>query len=151
MPEIGDEIRLYFPTVKEKHAYVISAVHLPVRGGFGGGKGGSSDSSAVKGGCRCDPNIKTITTQTKTILLDETSILLSSNNGEMSILLDDNTGIVINCSKDVTIKSSENIILAGSSGIELIGSEAVTLKEGSGAITIEENIVTIAGAEVRVQ
>ncbi len=30
MPEPGDEIRLYFPTVKEKHAYVISAVHLPV-------------------------------------------------------------------------------------------------------------------------
>ena len=30
MPEVGDEIRLYFPTIKEKHAYVISSVHLPV-------------------------------------------------------------------------------------------------------------------------
>lgn len=33
MPEVGDEIRLYFPTIKEKHAYVISAVHLPVNEG----------------------------------------------------------------------------------------------------------------------
>lgn len=33
MPQVGDEIRLYFPTVKEKHAYVISAVHLPVEEG----------------------------------------------------------------------------------------------------------------------
>lgn len=30
MPEEGDEVRLYFPTFKEKHAYVVNAVHLPV-------------------------------------------------------------------------------------------------------------------------
>lgn len=30
MPEKGDEIRLYIRTVKEKHAYVISSVHLAV-------------------------------------------------------------------------------------------------------------------------
>ena len=27
MPEIGDKIRLYFPTEKEQDAYVISAYH----------------------------------------------------------------------------------------------------------------------------
>ncbi|MBD5552696.1 MAG: hypothetical protein HDQ96_16270, partial [Lachnospiraceae bacterium] len=43
MPEPGDEIRLYFPTEREKHGYVISAVHLPV-------------SAQNEGVCRCDPN-----------------------------------------------------------------------------------------------
>lgn len=166
MPEIGDEIRLYFPTVKEKHAYVISSVHLPVdqpaatgAQSFGvqsmGAPSARAQSTAVQsagaGGCRCDPNKKTIITESgKMVRLDETSILLSNNKG-MSILLDDKKGIVINSDKAVTITSESNVDIVSFEGIELTGTGSVTLRQGSGTVSVSDSMVKFTGAEARIQ
>ena len=73
MPEPGDEIRLYFPTEQEKHGYVISAVHLPVKHRIGTVAAAfSTESDTVNnpgnrkeknpGASRSDPTHKTIVT-----------------------------------------------------------------------------------------
>lgn len=177
MPEVGDEIRLYFPTVKEKHAYVISSVHLPVSGrstagggsgktengksaGTGGGEGGDAeaemfpvirlpDGKEIK--CRCDPDDKLIRTETgKTILLNKKQILLSNNKG-LTVLLDDDAGIIISSNLKVDIQSEKDISIASTEGIEMTGMDEVALKQGSGTVKIVDSKIQISGAEARIQ
>ena len=165
MPEPGDEIRLYFPTEKEKHGYVISAVHLPVTesnaGSSGGGgsvkssggsSGGSSGSSRNPGADRSDPTHKTIhTVSGKTVDLAETYILLDAGNG-MQILLDDNEGIIITSPLGVTIQSEADIDIASLGGkVEVSGGESVDIKQDSGQVSVSAESVIISGANAKVQ
>lgn len=66
MPEVGDSIRVYFPTCDEKEGYVITKhdSHMPASGGSsdksasggrktGGGSGSSGSSSGSEGGGGC--------------------------------------------------------------------------------------------------
>lgn len=158
MPEVGDEIRLYFPTVKEKHAYVISSVHLPVSGRTGEGENTDnvevpvirlSDGKEIR--CRCDPDDKLIRTETeKTILLSKKQILLSNNKG-LSILLDDDEGIIISSNLKVDIRSDNDISIASTEGIEMTGMNEIALKQGNGTVRIVDSKVQVSGAEVRIQ
>lgn len=153
MPEVGDEIRLYFPTVKEKHGYVISAVHLAESGG-GVGKNGNSRIKMAGGrevGGRSDPSYKVIQTKSnKIVLLNDTQIFLSNNNG-MSILLDDHEGITITSGGNVNLRSGGKVELASPEGIEVTGSEEVTLMQGKGSITLSDSKILFDGAETKIQ
>lgn len=166
MPEIGDEIRLYFPTVKEKHAYVISAVHQPVPGRAGTDRGDKAeeeketeeaeipviklpDGREIE--CRSNPEDHLIKTKSdKIVLLNEKLILLSNNKG-LSILIDDDEGITISSALKVDIRSDSSVEIAGAGGIEVTGTGAVTLKQGSGMIRIADSKVVFSGAETRIQ
>lgn len=180
MPEQGDEIRLYFPTEKEKHAYVISAVHLPVEeeapappsgsaGSSGGGSfGGDTGAPAAAGGSgkagtgvgkgkanqckRCDPNHKTFEAPGgKIVDLHPGGIIMDSGNG-MRVVLDDAAGITITSPSNVTIKSEALIEITSLDGkVELIGSEGVELCQNDSKIEVASDNVVICGANSKVQ
>ena len=150
MPEIGDEIRLYFPTEREKHGYVISSVHLPVAQAHAGGSaGGGARSSSVR---RCDPTHKTIHTVTgKKVELTETYILLDAGNG-MSIRLDDGAGITIRSPLQVNIKSDDSIAIKSSGGkVEVAGGSGVTISQADSKVEVASGNVIVAGANAKVQ
>lgn len=52
MPEVGDSIRVYFPTCDEKEGYVITKhdSHMPASGGASGGDSGKKSAGARKTG-----------------------------------------------------------------------------------------------------
>lgn len=168
MPEPGDEIRLYFPTEREKHGYVISAVHLPVtetHAGSSAAAGGGSNSSRSNGSgssssgnnenpgaCRCDPTHKTIyTVSGKMVDLAETYILLDAGNG-MQIRLDDNEGITITSPLGVTIESEADIDISSLGGkVEVAGGQSVDIKQEGSQISISSENVIISGANAKVQ
>jgi len=167
MPEPGDEIRLYFPTEREKHGYVISSVHLPVTGtraasssGASGSRAGStsanttitSNNSTSPGASRSDPTHKTIyTSSNKMVDLAETYILLDTGTG-MRIRLDDNEGITIISSKGVKIKSDKSVDITSLGGkVEVAGMTSVDIKQNGSKMSLSAENVIISGANAKVQ
>ncbi len=139
MPEPGDEIRLYFPTEREKHGYVVSAVHLPVDG-------------ENPGGCRCDPSHKTIRTSSgKVVELTQDSILLDGGNG-MKILLSDVSGISIDSPMGVYIKSGSAIDISSlNEKVEIAGAAGVNIVQKESSVQITGGNVIYNNANAKVQ
>ncbi len=169
MPEPGDEIRLYFPTEQEKHAYVISSVHLPVTAQTSSsgqqpaaaGASASPQQTAANNGkaaelnpgvCRCDPTHKTIYTSSKKMVdLSEHSILLDAGNG-MRILLDDAAGISIESHLGVSIKSDSFIDISSlNETVEIAGASGVNIIQKESSIEISESNVVYHNANVKAQ
>lgn len=166
MPEPGDEIRLYFPTEQEKHAYVISSVHLPVStqpsspavqpsSQTGPSEQPTPGSAAMEqnpGVCRCDPTHKTIYTASKKMVdLSEHSILLDAGNG-MRILLDDTYGITIESPLGVSLKSDSFIDISSlSETVEIAGATGVNIVQKESSIKMSESNVVYHNANVKAQ
>ena len=113
MPEIGDTVRLYFPTAAEQEAYVVSAYH---------------ESGA---GLRKHPECKFWRNKEgKEIQLSPERILLTNNNGTYIELSDDN-GIEIVSESSVTVKSGGSLsITSSNSSIEMSAPKKIRLKQG---------------------
>lgn len=133
MPEIGDCVRLYFPTRNEDDAFVMSAVHLQ-----------SEDSSE-----RVNPAHKSIMNKYgKEILLTPTSLILTNNAG-MSVELSDERGIIITSDKAIEIQSEEAVTLSSVYGkIDLSAQEAVVLQQGTTRMVLSEKVM-MQGARVK--
>ena len=122
MPEVGDMVRVYFPSDLEKNAYVISSVHLDVE----------LDDS------RSNPEIKSISNaQKKRIVFSPEGILLQ-NTENMYVELNDTTGISIVSDLPICIHSDMNITLDATENIEINGFAQVAMKQGPGASTIKQ-------------
>ena len=157
MPEPGDEIRLYFPTEQEKHGYVISAVHLPVKASeTATASSKNTVNNQIKeknpGVSRSDPTHKTIVTASnKMVDLSENGIILDAGNG-MYITLDDKNGISIVSPKGVYIQSDSSIDISSlSSKIEITGAESVNIAQKESSIGMTESSVVYHGANAKVQ
>lgn len=128
MPEVGDEVRMAFPSEKEEEAYVASSVHL-----------------GSEGGRRNPENKSWKNKQKKEILLTPDSILLTNNKG-MSIELIDEKGIQIVSSKDIEIESKGDIqIKSQKEGITMNAGKDMKMKQGASSIEIGENIYLNGG------
>ncbi len=122
MPEKGDSIRLHIPGSKEQSAFVISAVHM------------DNDSSL-----RENPDEKSIRTKyNKEIRLTPQRILITNNHG-MSIILDDNEGILIKSNKKIEVVSEAGIELKGGQ-VNMEGKKGVLLMEGPNMIMVRDGI-----------
>ncbi|MCM1561481.1 MAG: phage late control D family protein, partial [Butyrivibrio sp.] len=100
MPEIGDSVRLYFPSQKEQQAYVFNAIHLASR----------------TPGKRTNPDYKSIMNkQGKEILLKPDSILVTNNAG-MSLELSDRKGISIISDKKIILSSQDSVEITSEDG-----------------------------------
>ena len=113
MPEIGDTVRLYFPTSKEQEAYVVSAYHE------------SGASLRKHPECKFWRN-----KEGKEIQLSPERILLTNNDGTYIELSDDN-GIEIVSESSVTVKSGGSLsITSSNSSIEMSAPKKIRLKQG---------------------
>lgn len=124
MPEIGDRVRVYFPSSEEKEAYVISSTH-----------------ESTESGARTNPDEKSIKNKFgKEILLTPESILITNNAG-MYIELNDNNGISIVSNKKISITSEQDVgIFSTNSSINMVGSEQVMLAQDESKIILKSDI-----------
>lgn len=113
MPEIEDQVRLYFPTNNEQEAYVASAYH----------EGGAKLRKNPK--CKFWRN-----KEGKEIRLTPEKILLTNNEGTY-IELSDEDGIVIVSDSTISIHAEESLNLSSANAsIELSAPKKITLKQG---------------------
>lgn len=134
MPEIGDTIRLYFPTEDETEAYVASAVH-----------------ENQGNGVRTNPDNKIWRNKEgKEIRMTPDSIRITNNKG-MSVELSDQRGININSNKSININADKGIRISSSeAGLELAASNRILLKQGETTMELA-NGIQLSGAKVNLQ
>lgn len=129
MPEIGDIVRLYFPTVKEQDAYVASAYH---------------EEGA---GLRSRPERKFWRNKEgKEIQLAPEYILITNNDGTY-IELSDQEGIHMVSEGSISIYANGRLNISAGSSIELSAPHEVTLKQGKTKMNLGGDIV-MQGAKV---
>jgi len=121
MPEIGDEIRLQFPSEKEDDAYVLSAVH-------------------ITHGNRVDPEVKFIRTiYGQVIQFDPEKILIDNGEGS-SITMHKDVGITMKSDKEVKIDALSDITMTACGKIILTGEGGVVIQKNDSIISVDDAI-----------
>lgn len=159
MPEIGDNVRLYFPTEKEHHGYVISAVHLECNNSNQNVFNQSSVNLSQSGGNstsqsevpRSNPDNKSLKSKHgKEVLFTPNSVVFTNNNGMRIEILDDE-GIFIMSDKKVSITSDEQIdIVSMNESINIDASESILLEQIDSKIEIKDEI-KLTGVKTRIE
>lgn len=140
MPEKQDEIRLYFPTEKEQHGYIVSSVHV------------DEEESAARE-YRTNPDDKSIKTKyEKEILLQPDRIIITNNKG-LTIWLQDESGIHIQSTENVIVQADKDLsIISQEESIVMRAKESILFEQnGTSSIEFLENSITNTGAQVRVE
>lgn len=144
MPEIGDKVRLYFPTEKEKHAYVISSVHLEVNEGASASSGGSTPP-------RSDPSNKSIKNSAGKEILFTPNSLSIINPAVGTIVLDDSEGITIESAKSIRFKADQFVEMHSmQKDVTITAAEAMTLMQGKTRLILNKNVL-LKGAKLKLQ
>jgi len=130
MPEIGDEVRLLFPNVDERNAYVVSSVHLDAERG------------------RENPDEKSWKNkQQKEILFTPDRLLLRNNDG-LLVELSDAEGVRIISNKAITIQSDDNIeITSENAHVQMYADNHIALQQQSTSIHMKDEI-RIGGGKI---
>ena len=130
MPEVGDIVRLYFPTAREQEAYVASAYH----------EEGAN--------LRTRPERKFWRNKEgKEIQLSPEGIILTNNDGTY-IELSDKKGIKLCSEGSISIWAGDSLRVSAGSLIELSAPGDVVLKQGNTRMNLNGDI-TMQGARVR--
>lgn len=133
MPEKGDQVRLHFPDQEERHAYVISAVHLHTEQG------------------RFNPDHKSLKNKYKKEVLFTPEKLVLTDNAGSFIEISDDAGILIQSDKMIRIHAKEQIEIASDDDNVIISAaEMLKLKQNETMIKLDEDII-FSGGEFRIQ
>lgn len=123
MPEEGDRVRLYFPDREEEHAYGMNAVHLD-----------------CPEGRRENPEEKSFrTSHDKEIRFTPDQIRITNHKG-MSIILDDEKGILIKSSRDIRIVSEEGIEMESAKEAQILAGKGILFRENHNSLSISDGI-----------
>lgn len=137
MPEIGDIVRVYFPTEFAKDAYVISAVHAEA-------------SNGMK--TRNNPDTKSFSNvHNKEIILSPTGITITNNAG-MSVSLDDNVGLTIESNLPIYLNAADYVEISAEESVYIHSCGEFKVEQGEDTyIDMDEGVVTLSGDEFRLQ
>lgn len=151
MPEVGDQVRLYFPTTDAKDAYVISAVHLPVENTTNPDDPRKYDENASSPlgddtPPRTNPDYKSIKNKDgKEILFKPDSILITNNKG-MYIELNDETGISIVSDKKISFSSDSSIsIVSVNDAVQMAANSEIMLDQNGTSLQMKDDINVVGG------
>jgi hypothetical protein len=134
MPEIGDRIRLYYPTDLDKEGYVVSSVHLEASSGL-----------------RANPDHKSIRNKYDKEVKFTPTILTMTNNNGMSVTIDDEFGITIDSDKEILVKAKENLtMISETDNIYIMAQKQINLVRDETSVVMDDNIV-ITGQEITVE
>ena len=123
MPEKGDRIRLHFPDEEENQAYVINAVHMECEGDM-----------------RKNPEEKSIRTKhDKEIRFTPERIMITNHKG-LSIVLDDEKGIMINSNRAVKITASESVEFTSGGETSIVAGRGIIFRENNNSLMISDGI-----------
>ncbi|GHU60223.1 hypothetical protein FACS1894171_0810 [Clostridia bacterium] len=131
MPEIGDEIRLQFPSEKEYDAYVSSAVH-------------------ITHGNRLNPETKFIRTIYGQILQFDPDAILIDDGAGSSITLKKNQGISMETDKAVDIDARSDITVSAAGKVLIAGQGGVVMQKNGSVVSVDDAI-DISSEHTRVQ
>ncbi|GKS12212.1 hypothetical protein YDYSY3_32120 [Paenibacillus chitinolyticus] len=134
MPEVGDEVRLYFPDEQEKNAYAASSV--------------DTDSSDPQK--RSDPSVKSISTKYGKQIVFKPGSVEIIGGGSLLMRLTDDGGIEINSHKKISISAKEDIEITGGGKVLIQGEEGIDLKQADASLSIMDE-VKISGAKVNIE
>ncbi len=158
MPELSDNVRIYFPSNREDEGIAISSVSkAPPQSGAmlsatnpssqGGGGGASPpEDSRQDPGRMADPDVKTLRTKHgKQILLAPDRIVISGG-GLMITLMDDN-GISIISDKNINLKATDKVVI-NAKQIMINANEKIEMTCKDNSIKMKDKM-EIKGTEVR--
>ena len=134
MPEMGDEVRLYFPDGEEKNAFAASSVDLD-----------SSDTTK-----RSDPSVKSISTKYGKQIVFQPGAVEIIGNGQTLLRLTDDGGIEIKSDKKIVITAVDDIEITGGAKVLIQGDEGVDLKQADTVLTIKDE-VALTGSKVNIR
>ena len=129
MPEVGDTVRVFFPSGNEGEAFAASSVPMFAAS---------------------NPKDKIWMAHGKCIQLTESGILITSDGEEAYIDLSTDNGITICCKKNLSIMAKEDIIMQAKT-IQLVADEKISLGTDRAFIDMEETGITLLGNEVIVE
>ncbi|CAM3599644.1 contractile injection system protein, VgrG/Pvc8 family [Marinicrinis lubricantis] len=130
MPEMGDYVRIYFPSREEKDGIAISSVRQ-----------NSDEGETNKVG---NPDIKYFRTASgKELMMSPSEITITGKDGEVYIRLSDDDGIQIFSKKKVQIMAKEDIMMESDKKIVISAKEeiSVTCKESNMLLDGDTRIV----------
>ena len=131
MPEVGDEVRVQFPSEDENEAYVTSAVH-------------------VTHGSRANPGVKFIrTVYGQTIQFDPEKILIDDGAGS-SITMHKDEGISLETNKNAKIEAGSEITMSAAGKVLITGGRGVVMQKGDSAISVDD-VIDISAEHTRIQ
>lgn len=135
MPEVGDNVRIYFPSSKEEESVAVSSINL----------------TPSKRGKREDTDSKILSTiYGKQIILTPSGISIISNDN-LLMTLTDQGGVSIKSDKKIKFEAKDEIeIKSTASKVMIAGKEEINLKQGGSEITMKDNII-ITGNKVKIQ
>ncbi|WP_127533677.1 contractile injection system protein, VgrG/Pvc8 family [Paenibacillus kobensis] len=131
MPEVGDEVRLYFPNEHEKDAFAASSVDAE-----------SADTTK-----RSDPSVKSIGTKHGKQIVFQPGAIEIIGNGQLMMRLTDDGGIEIKSDKKITLEAQEDIDISGGTNVIIQGAEGVNIIQQGAQLTIADE-VNLLGTKV---
>jgi hypothetical protein len=129
MPELNDQLMVYFPTSKAEEGVALSAVRLDV-----------AESQTNKVG---NPDIKYFRTKAgKELMFSPEEIVLTGKDGEVFLRINEKTGIEIYSTKPVKITSQAEISMESQKKIMISAADEINIscKESSIQMDGETNI-----------
>ncbi|RDY27782.1 phage baseplate assembly protein V [Lachnotalea glycerini] len=128
MPEIGDEVRVFFPSGNEGDAFAASSVcaNPPTNP--------KHKSWKAPGG--------------KEILLTDEGMYIIGKSGKIYINLTDEKGIEIHSDKDINISSDANININSSSEVQIVAKNQIIIGTESAYLDLTQNSATLAASQV---
>lgn len=128
MPEIGDEVRVFFPSGNEGEAFAASSVcaNPPTDP--------KHKSWKAPGG--------------KEILLTDEGLYIIGKSGKVYINLTDEKGVEIHCDKDISISSDAKISIDAADEIHVVAANEITIGTAEAYLDLTQNTATLAASEV---
>lgn len=135
MPELEDQVRVYFPNCKEEEGVVTSSVRL-----------NTEESQTNK---TTNPDVKVFRTKSgKELLFSPEEILLTGKDGEVFLRINEQTGIEIFSVKPVKVTSLEGINMESQKKITLAAAEEINISCKESGILMD-GTTYIKGSKVK--
>ncbi|MFW5433396.1 late control protein [Paenibacillus apiarius] len=140
MPEIGAKVKLYFPSAKEDEAIVIQSVRAKPQGEF-----------VEKNRQRMsDPGVKSFGNPNgKEFTLGDKELTMTAQEGMLYISMNAYTGMKMNSTRNVNIRSSGELSLCGNN-VQIIGTDGLYVNSTSDTIELVED-VNFNGTKIEVE
>ncbi len=138
MPEIGDDVRIYFPSKQEAEAIALSAVS-----NYDAPQGGSDRMQ--------DPNNRYFRTKYgQELALNADSVKLSCNEDKSSITILTDGTISIQAQESVNVQAKEKITLHAENALSIRVKDQFLMQSNQGGLVLSEgNKIIIRGTEVK--
>lgn len=136
MPELGDVVKVYFPSNKEEEGYVLSSIRKDIKDG---------DSNKLE-----NPQIKYFRTASgKELMFSPEEIVITGKDGEIYIRLNEVDGIEIFSKKPINFISEEDIIMDSQKKIIIKAEQEINMSCSDSSITMREGSTRFKGKDVK--